>query len=64
MTKTTIAKIKKGEFFKLSNSETSPVWVRGDYVRSEKKFSCTKFDDINHENFFKGDKEAFIDFEF
>lgn len=64
MTKTTIAKIKKGEFFKLSNSETSPVWVRGDYVRSEKKFSCTKFDDINHENFFKGDKEVFIDFEF
>lgn len=64
MTKTTIAKIKKGEFFKLSNSETSPVWVRGDYVRSEKKFSCTKFDDINHENFFKGDKEVFIDFKF
>ena len=64
MTKTAIAKIKKGEFFKLSNSETSPVWVRGDYVRSEKKFSCTKFDDINHENFFKGDKEVFIDFEF
>lgn len=59
MTKTTIAKIKKGEFFKLSNSETSPVWVRGDYVRSEKKF-----DDINHENFFKGDKEVFIDFKF
>ena len=64
MTKTTITKLKKGEFFKLSESDTAPVWIKGDYVRSEKKYSCKKFDDINHENWFKGTKEVFIDFEF
>ena len=64
MTKTTVAKLKKGEYFKLSESETAPVWKRGEYERSVKKYSCTKFDDINHENFFKGSKEVFIDFEF
>lgn len=64
MINTTIAKLKKGEFFKLSESDTAPVWIKEDYVRSEKKYSCTKFDDINHENWFKGTKEVFIDFEF
>ena len=58
MTKTTVAKLKKGEFFRLSESEKAPVWIRGEYVRSEKKYSCTKFDDINHENWFKGSKEG------
>ena len=64
MINTTIAKLKKGEFFKLSESDTAPVCIKEDYVRSEKKYSCTKFDDINHENWFKGTKEVFIDFEF
>lgn len=64
MTKTTVAKLKKGEFFKLSESDTAPVWIRGEYVRSEKRYSCYKFDDVNHENWFKGSKEVFIDFEF
>lgn len=64
MTKTTVAKLKKGDFFKLSESDTAPVWIRGEYVRSEKKYSCTRFNDINHEKLAKGDREVFIDFEF
>lgn len=40
MTKTTVAKLNKGEFFRLSESDTAPVWIRGEYVRSEKKYSC------------------------
>lgn len=64
MNKTTIAKLKKGDYFKLSESDTAPVWVRGEYVRSEKRYSCYKFDDVCHENFFKSDKEVFVDFEF
>lgn len=32
MTKTTVAKLKKGEYFKLSESETAPVWIRGEYT--------------------------------
>lgn len=38
MNKTTIGKLKKGEYFKLSESDTAPVWVRGEYERSEKKY--------------------------
>lgn len=64
MTKTTVTKLKKGAFFRLSENDTAPVWIRGEYVRSEKKYSCTKFDDINHENLMKGSREVIIDFEF
>lgn len=58
------SKAQERRVFRLSESETAPVWIRGEYVRSEKKYSCTKFDDINHENWFKGSREVFIDFEF
>lgn len=64
MNKTTIKNLKKGDYFKLSDSDTSPVWIRGEYIRSEKKYSCYKFDDVNHESFFKGSREVFIEFEF
>ena len=60
----TIRNIKQGTFFKLNNSETSPVWVRGEYDKSTKTFSCYKFDDVCHERFFKGSKLVNIDFEF
>lgn len=64
MAKKTIKELAKGEFFRLTDSETAPVWVRSDYDRSSKKYSCYKFDDVCHENFFKGTKVVFVDFEF
>lgn len=64
MTKTTVAKLKKGECFKLSESDTAPVWIRGEYVHSEKKYSCTKFDDTNHEKRMKGTQTIYIGFTF
>lgn len=60
----TIRQLKKGEFFRLKDSETAPVWVRGDYVSSEKKFSTHKFDDINHETLRKGETEVYVGFTF
>lgn len=59
-----IKDLKKGEYFKLKNSETAPVWVKGEYIRSEKKYSTYKFDDTNHERFLSPDKEVITDFEF
>lgn len=32
---TELRKVKHGEFFRLANSESAPVWVRGEYDRSE-----------------------------
>lgn len=57
---TTIRQLKKSEFFRLKNSENAPVWVRGDYVPSEKKFSTHKYNDVNHETLRKGDCVVYV----
>ena len=69
----TMAKIKDlkvGDYFTLkdcSELEETPsrlVWVRGEYDRSSKTYSCYKFDDVCHEHNYKGDKDVFTDFNF
>lgn len=59
-----IRELKKGEFFRLKDSDTAPVWVRGEYIPEIKKFSTCKFDDINHEQPRKGDTKVFVGFTF
>jgi len=63
MKKTKIGKVNQGTYFKLKPTETAPVWVRGEYVRSEQAYSCYKYDDVNHEKFYKKNKDIYIDFE-
>ena len=43
MAKKTIKELAKGEFFRLTDSETAPVWVRSDYDRSSKSIHATNF---------------------
>lgn len=62
--KTTIRQLKKGEFFRLRDCETSPVWVRGEYIPEAKKYSTYKFDDVNHEVLRKGNFVVFVGFTF
>lgn len=64
MKQTTIKQVKKGQFFRLTESESAPVWVRGYYVPSERKYEAYKFDDTNHESFLKPDRNVYTDFEF
>lgn len=59
-----IRKLRKGEFFRLSDRETSPVWVRGEYIRGVKKYITYKYDDVNHERLLSGDKRVIVDFIF
>lgn len=59
-----IKDLKKGDYFKLQNKETATVYVRGEYDRSSKKYSCYRYDDVAAERFFSGDKEVYVDFEF
>ena len=63
-----IKDLKKGEFFTLKDYGEYPpesrVYVRGDYERSEKKYSCYKFTDVNAESFFKGNRLVFVGFTF
>ena len=60
----TIKQLKKGEFFRLKKGDHAPVWVRGEYLRSERRYSCHKFDDTNHEKLIPGKVEVFTEFEF
>lgn len=64
MEKKTIRELKKGEFFRLTDRENAPVWVRGEYIREVKKYSTYKYDDVNNERLLPGDKEVFIGFTF
>lgn len=62
-----IKDLKVGDYFTLKDYEEpkeSQVYVRGEYDRSSKTYSCCKFSDIAAERFFKGDKEVYIDFYF
>lgn len=57
-----LSKLKKGEFFRLKDSESAPVWVRGEYITSERKYSTHKYEDTNHEKLIKGTTKVFVDF--
>ena len=64
MNQVQLRQVKHGEFFKLQPTDSAPVWVRGYYCREDKTFEAYKYDDTNHEGFFKGTKRVFVDFEF
>lgn len=55
MDKTTLKQLKPGTLFRLKDSESSPVWVRDHY-------DSHKYEDYNHEAFFKGTRTVFINF--
>ncbi len=62
-----IKELQLGDFFTKNPTEhprESQVWVRGEYDRSERKYECWKFGDINHTAFMKGDLEVHTDFVF
>lgn len=61
---TTIRQLKKGDLFRLKDSDTAPVWVRDEYIPSAKKYSTHKFEDVNHEVLRKEDFVVFIGFTF
>ena len=63
----TIKELKKGDYFTLKNyayPSESQVYVRGEYCKSMKAYSCYKFNDVNHERFIKGTKEVYTEFIF
>lgn len=62
--KKSIRKLKKGELFRLKDSDTASVWVRGEYVPSEKEFSTYQYDDVNHGRLCKGETEVYVGFTF
>ena len=62
-----LKELKKGDWFTLKPIEypnESQVYIRGDYDRSDKKYSCCKWSDINYERFLKGTTKVYTDFIF
>lgn len=64
MRKTELRNVKRGDFFRLTESETAPVWIRDDYNRSTRKYEAYKYDDVNHWGEFKGARLVYVDFTF
>lgn len=61
MDKTTLKQLKPGTLFRLKDSESR---VRDHYDRSSKTYACHKYEDYNHEAFFKGTRTVFINFKY
>ena len=62
-----LRELKKGDWFTLKDIEypkESQVYIRGEYDRSSKTYSCIKWNDMNEERFFKGTKKVFTEFTF
>lgn len=62
-----IRELKQGDFFTkkpIENPKESQVWIRGDYDRAQRKYECTRFDDINTLCYLPGDKDVCIGFTF
>lgn len=60
MEKAKISELKRGYLFRMSASESAPLWVRGEYDRGSREYSVYKWDDVCHERFMKGGREVWI----
>lgn len=60
---TKIKDLKKGEFFK-RKADSKEVYIKGDYDRASKSYSCIAFSDINKEIFIKANKLVYVGFTF
>ena len=60
-----LKELKQGDFFTLkpiAEPKDSQVYIRGEYDRSLRKYTCGKFDDISVCRNFSGDKEVYTEF--
>lgn len=63
----TLKNLKKGEFFTLKPIEypnENQVYIRGDYDRSSKSYSCHKYGDVCAERMIAGSRKVFTEFVF
>lgn len=56
-----LRQVKRGDIFRLKDSETAPLWVREGYDRSSRKYDCCKYDNINHFSIINGKRLVFVD---
>lgn len=64
MKKINLRNAKKGELLFLKNPEEHPaaaLYVRGDYIRDEKKYELYMWEDVNHFTYKKGDFPVYVE---
>ena len=62
-----LKELKKGEWFTRKAVEypnEKQVFIRGEYIREERRYECQRWSDINSFIYLKGDTEVFTDFIF
>lgn len=59
---TEMGKVKKGDFFKLSNKPNAKVYVRDEYDKSEKAYWCYEYEDVNNGRYMKKNKTVYTGF--
>lgn len=63
----TIKDLKKGDYFTLkpiAEPKENQVFIKGDYVRTDKKYECTKFSDFCSFRYLKSNTVVYTDFIF
>lgn len=63
----TVKELKKGEYFTKKNIECpkdNQVWIRDEYDRTEKKYLCYNFSDVNRWTYLKGTATIYTEFTF
>ena len=61
LTAATIKSIKLGEYFK-RKPDSKQVYIRGEYDKSTRSYSCGKSEDISAGMYLKGSTEVYIGF--
>ena len=56
----TVNRLNQGTIFHMTASETSPMWIRGEYNRFAKKYECHKYDDVNQEKLIGKNRVVYI----
>lgn len=66
MSTQTIRDLKPGDYFRFITFKgvPNPVYVRGEYDHAFKRYTVSKFDDVNAERFVKGSALVTADIDF
>lgn len=64
-----VEKVRKGEYIRLKDTETAPVYIRGEYSsldwpRGEGRYECGAFDDISKSRYLKKGTIVYVGFDF
>ena len=62
--KVALKDIKKGDFFRLTDTDTATVYIKEDFDRSSKTYWASKYYDVNDGRTFKGSRQVFAGFTF